>query len=209
MVWLDVITSGAREDMAVNTATGFRPDQENVVYIGAGVTLKGEISVPDLIVVDGTVEGDVTARVVCVGQSGVIRGNIAATEADISGWITDHIEIKQLLIVRSTGRVEGRVMYGEIELEKGAVVTGDLSATDDYRAVAKPVAQGKAVAQERAEAAAPAPAAKSGNSLDRLNDAVRAAKNGAAKPSVYLATESDAPRRNILRAPMSSRRVSA
>ncbi|MGE5388097.1 MAG: polymer-forming cytoskeletal protein, partial [Hyphomicrobiales bacterium] len=58
--------------MAVNTASGFRPDQENVAYIGAGVTIKGEISVPDLIVIDGTIEGNVTARVVCVGQSGVI-----------------------------------------------------------------------------------------------------------------------------------------
>ncbi len=194
--------------MAINTTTGFRPDQENVVYIGAGVTLKGEISVPDLIVVDGTVEGDVTARVVCVGQTGVIRGNIAATEADISGWITDHIEIKQLLIVRSTGRVEGRVMYGEIELEKGAVVTGDLSATDDYRAVAKPVAQGKAAVQERPEA--PAPVAKGGNSLDRLNDAVRAAKNGGAKNGqLYVASENETERRNVLRAPLSSRRASA
>ncbi|PPD44594.1 MAG: hypothetical protein CTY15_06510 [Methylocystis sp.] len=188
--------------MAINTSSGFRPDQENVVYIGAGVTLKGEISVPDLIVVDGTVEGDVTARVVCVGQTGVIRGNIGATEADISGWITDHIEIKQLLIVRSTGRVEGRVMYGEIELEKGAVVTGDLSATDDYRAVAKPAAQGKGAD------AAPAPAPKSGT-LDRLNDAVRAAKNGAAKGPLYLAADSEPGKRNILRAPLSSRRASA
>ncbi|QGM98448.1 bactofilin family protein [Methylocystis parvus] len=188
--------------MAINTTSGFRPDQENVVYIGAGVTLKGEVSVPDLIVVDGTVEGDVTARVVCVGQTGVIRGNIAATEADISGWITDHIEIKQLLIVRSTGRVEGRVMYGEIELEKGAVVTGDLSATDDYRAVAKPTAPGKAAPQERE---APAPVAKAGNSLDRLNDAVRAAKGG----QLYVASETDVQRRNVLRAPLSSRRVSA
>jgi cytoskeletal protein CcmA (bactofilin family) len=195
--------------MAVNTTSGFRPDQENVVYIGAGVTLKGEISVPDLIVVDGTVEGDVTARVVCVGQTGVIRGNIAATEADVSGWITDHMEIKQLLIVRSTGRVEGRVMYGEIELEKGAVVTGDLSATDDYRAVAKPVAPAKNVTPERVEIAAPAHAVKGGNSIDRLNEAVRAAKTGGAKGPVYVATEGESPRRNILRAPLSSRRASA
>lgn len=197
--------------MAVNATTGFRPDQENAVYIGAGVTLKGEISVPDLIVVDGAVEGDVTARVVCVGRTGVIRGNIAATEADISGWITDQIDIEQLLIVRSTGRVEGRVIYGEIELEKGAVVSGDLSAAGDYRTVARPVAQGKpAPAEQRhVEVALPAPAVKSGNSLDRLSEAVRAARSGAAKPSVYLATENESPRRNILLAPMSSRRVSA
>ena len=90
--------------MAINTSQSFRPDQENVAYVGAGVTLKGEISVPDLIVVDGTIEGDITARVVCVGQTGVIRGNISATEADISGSITDHVEIKQLLIVRATGQ---------------------------------------------------------------------------------------------------------
>jgi cytoskeletal protein CcmA (bactofilin family) len=193
--------------MAMNATSGFRPDQENVVYIGAGVTLKGEISVPDLIVVDGTVEGDVTARVVCVGQTGVIRGNIAATEADISGWITDHIEIKQLLIVRATGRVEGRVMYGEIELEKGAVVTGDLSATDDYRAVAKPVAQAKGA--ERAEAPAPALSGKAGNSsVDRLNDAVRAAKNGSGK-QLYLAADADPLKRNVLRSPLSSRRAQA
>lgn len=176
--------------MAGNTTQGFRPDQENVAYIGAGVTLKGEISVPDLIVVDGTIEGDITARVVCVGQSGVIRGNISATEADISGSITDHIEIKQLLIVRATGRVEGRVMYGEIELEKGAVVTGDLSATDDYRAVAKPVVQKGAA--ESAPASAPPVAKSTGSSIDRINEAVRNAKGGGPKGAgLYLAADAD------------------
>lgn len=190
--------------MANNTSVAFRPDQENVAYIGAGVTLKGEISVPDLIVVDGTIEGDITARVVCVGQSGVIRGNISATEADISGSITDHIEIKQLLIVRATGRVEGRVMYGEIELEKGAVVTGDLSATDDYRAVAKPVAT-KGGAPEPV-----APVARSANSsIDRINEAVRNAKGGAAKTAgLYLASDADGLKRGP-RAPLSSRKASA
>lgn len=190
--------------MANNATAAFRPDQENVAYIGAGVTLKGEISVPDLIVVDGTVEGDITARVVCVGQSGVIRGNISATEADISGSITDHVEIKQLLIVRATGRVEGRVMYGEIELEKGAVVTGDLSATDDYRAVAKPVAT-KGGAPEPV-----VPVAKSSNSsIERINEAVRNAKGGAPKTAgLYLASDADVLKRGP-RGPLSSRKASA
>jgi cytoskeletal protein CcmA (bactofilin family) len=197
-------------EMVASTAADFRPDQENVVYIGAGVTMKGEISVPDLIVVDGTVEGDVTARIVCVGQTGVIRGNIAATEADISGWITDHIEIKQLLIVRSTGRVEGRVMYGEIELEKGAVVTGDLSATDDYRVFSKPGTAAKGVAQERIEAALAAPpaASKAPASADQV-EAIRPVRNGAGKGALYVAGEGEQDRRNVLRAPLSIRRASA
>lgn len=195
--------------MAVNTASGFRPDEENVVYIGAGVTLKGEISVPELIVIDGEVEGVVTARVVCVGPTGVIRGNIAATDAEISGLVTNHIEIKQLLVVRATGRVEGRVIYGEIELEKGAVLTGDLAATEDYRAAVKLVPAAKGVAKERAETIiVKSESGVSGVSTDRLNEAVRAAKNGAAKGQLSLATESEKSRRSVLRMPLSSCRFS-
>lgn len=195
--------------MTINTNSGFRPDQENVAYIGAGVTLKGEISVPDLIVIDGTVEGDIAARVVCVGQSGVVRGNISATEADISGWVTDHVEIKQHLIVRATGRVEGRVMYGEIELEKGAVVTGDLSATDDYRAVAK-ASSAKIAAPERS-LEPPAPVARpSGSSIDRLNEAVRFAKGGSVKSAgLYLAADADSMKRGNSRSPLSGRKANA
>jgi cytoskeletal protein CcmA (bactofilin family) len=169
----------------------FRPEQENAVYIGAGAALKGEISVPDTIVVDGEIEGQVTARVVVVGHTGVIRGNIVATEADVSGWISDHIDIKQLLVVRETGRVEGRVTYGEIELEKGAIVTGELSAAEDYRAGAR-----TAPAAKGAEATALLLAA------DVDDEGGRGARNGAAKSSLYLASDAKAERRNLLRAPI-------
>jgi cytoskeletal protein CcmA (bactofilin family) len=173
-----------------NSSADFRPDHENAVYIGAGASLKGEISVPDTIVVDGEIEGQVTARIVVVGHTGVIRGNIVATEADVSGWISDHIDIKQLLVVRATGRVEGRVTYGEIELEKGAVVTGDLSAAEDYRAAARTAPAGKG-------AEAPALLVASASVEES-----RGARNGAAKSPLYIASDAKAERRNILRAPI-------
>ncbi|MBM3577944.1 MAG: polymer-forming cytoskeletal protein [Alphaproteobacteria bacterium] len=173
--------------MAKN-AMDFRPQEENVAYIGAGVTLKGEISASDLIIVDGAIEGDVSARVIQVGQGGVIRGNVSATEADVSGWISDHIEIKQLLVVRASGRVEGKVTYGEIELEKGAVIAGDVTALEDYRA-AKPVPAAKAggARAERVDVAAALPK-PSTSSIDRINEAVRSATGAkGAKGALYLA----------------------
>ncbi|PPD06051.1 MAG: hypothetical protein CTY30_11795 [Methylocystis sp.] len=172
--------------MAKN-AMDFRPEEENVAYIGAGVTLKGEISASDLIIVDGAIEGDVSARVIQVGQGGVIRGKVSATEADVSGWISDHIEIKQLLVVRATGRVEGKITYGEIELEKGAVIAGELTAIDDYRA-AKPAAAAKSAAERLEIAGAP----PKPSSIDRINEAVRGAKGG--KGALYLAAEGEAKR---------------
>lgn len=193
--------------MAANAIAGFRPEQENVVYIGAGVTVKGAFSVPDLLVVDGVVEGDVTARGVVVGRSGVIRGHVVAEEADVSGSISDHVEISELLTVRSTGRVEGRVIYREMELEKGAVVTGDLSATSEERAAARPASAAKVIPQAREERGAPAPVAptvgRTSASLDRLSEAARAARKSAAKT---VASEIVAERRNVLRTPMSSRK---
>lgn len=179
--------------MATNV-TDFRPDEENVAYIGAGVTLKGEISAPDVVVVDGTIEGDVSARVIQVGQGGVVRGNVSATEADVSGWISDHIEVKQLLVVRSTGRVEGKVTYGEIELEKGAVITGDLTAVEDYRAAAKPAPARAAIERaERVETAPPLPKPSS-SSIERINEAVRSAKTGGARSNLYVAAEGEGKR---------------
>jgi cytoskeletal protein CcmA (bactofilin family) len=171
--------------MAKN-AMDFRPEEENVAYIGAGVTLKGEISVPDIIIVDGAIEGDVSARFVQVGQGGAIRGAVRATEADIAGWISDQIEVKQLLAVRATGRVEGKVTYGEIELARGAVVAGDLTALEDYRA-AKPAPAAKAA--DRAERVEIIGALPKPSSIDRINEAVRSAKGG--KGALYLAADGE------------------
>jgi cytoskeletal protein CcmA (bactofilin family) len=201
---LSLICRAGQEGIMANTAASFRPEHENVVYIGAGVTLRGEISAPDLIVVDGDVEGDVTARFVLVGPAGVIRGRVISTEADVSGLVTDNIDIKQLLVVRSTGRVEGRVAYGEIELEKGAVVKGDLSA-ESHRGAVKPAGHTRALLERPAQIESERP----GASVARLNEAVRVARSGSEKASLYLANEGEPAKRNILRAPLSVRRASA
>jgi len=123
--------------MSATSATGFRPHQENAAYVGAGVAVKGDISAPDALVVDGAVEGDVAARVVIVGPSGQVRGKVNAVEAEIAGAVTGDVHITRLLALRATGRIEGRVSYGEIALEKGAVVKGELSSSDEARATPK------------------------------------------------------------------------
>jgi hypothetical protein len=43
------------------------------------------------------------------------------------------IEVKQLLVVHATGRVTGDVRYGELQLEKGAVISGTLASVSDQK----------------------------------------------------------------------------
>ncbi len=92
--------------------------------MGEGVTLKGDISDSPIIVVDGSIEGNVVGYAIWVGPSDTIKGSIVATEAEIHGTISEKIEVKQLLLVHPTGRVAGEVSYSDLVLLKGAVISG-------------------------------------------------------------------------------------
>lgn len=102
--------------------------EKSCAYFGEGVTFKGSISAPEKIVVHGTVEGDVVARDLLVGPSGTIKGNVKVDLADIQGKVLENVEAKVCLSLRKTGRIEGTASYGEIEIEKGGVLSGEVHA---------------------------------------------------------------------------------
>ena len=98
-------------------------------YIGLGAVFKGEISVPELLVVEGIVEGDVKANTLRVGANGAIRGKVFANNADIHGTLSgEDAEIEDFLLLRSTCRIEGHVKCGDVQVERGAAIKGDFWA---------------------------------------------------------------------------------
>jgi cytoskeletal protein CcmA (bactofilin family) len=114
--------------------SGIPTIEPNTLYVGQGVCIKGDVMVPGILVVDGLIEGNVTGRAVWISESGSIKGKVVATEAEIYGTVSETIEVKQLMVVRSTGRVLGDIHYGELQLEKGAVLSGTLSCVSDEQA---------------------------------------------------------------------------
>jgi cytoskeletal protein CcmA (bactofilin family) len=116
------------------TTNELRLAEPNVAYIGTGVTIKGQIHAPDVIVVDGTVEGDVTARSIRVGPTGKIKGNVTSEDADVRGSLSEKVEVKQFLLVRATGRIEGSVSCGDVQVEKGAVLAGGVFSIQSKQA---------------------------------------------------------------------------
>ena len=101
------------------TINGFRLGAPDIAYIGAGVTVKGAIVVPDAIIVDG----------VCV----------IATDVDVSGTLAHKADIKEFLLVRSSGRVEGHVNCGDVQVERGAVLAGGIFSVYSAAADVRPV----------------------------------------------------------------------
>ncbi len=101
-------------------------NQSGCLFVGEGVILKGNFSVPDITSAYGVVEGDLSTKQVIVEASGLIRGKVIAESVDIRGEVAEQLTASRSLIIRSSGKVGGSVHYAEIEIEKGGSLHGDL-----------------------------------------------------------------------------------
>jgi cytoskeletal protein CcmA (bactofilin family) len=90
------------------------------ITIGQGVTFKGSLNVPSKAVINGTVDGDLTADELEIGPTGKITGLITARKIDVVITCKDH------LMIRSTGKVSGAIEYSEIEIERGGQFRGEM-----------------------------------------------------------------------------------
>ena len=101
--------------------------KENSIYIGEGVVFSGSIKAPNQAIISGKFDGELEARDVLIGASGVVTGTTTAQFVDVKGELHQTVTSRELLIVRNTGRVSGAVTYGEIEIERGGQIKGDMT----------------------------------------------------------------------------------
>jgi cytoskeletal protein CcmA (bactofilin family) len=100
--------------------------------VGRGIFLTGEIRACDRLVVEGRVEAVLAdSRSIEIAESGLFKGNVSIDSAEISGRFEGEITVKQRLTVHSTGRVIGTIRYGEIEIERGGILSGTVELLGD------------------------------------------------------------------------------
>jgi cytoskeletal protein CcmA (bactofilin family) len=118
-----------------------QPESFESVVIGDGVVVKGTFTVPAKAVINGVIEGDLTAEEVLVGPTGKITGRVSAKVLDVRGELHNTIISEKSLIVRSTGKIAGKIQYVEIEIEKGGEIEGSLNQSGPGAPVALPLTQ--------------------------------------------------------------------
>jgi hypothetical protein len=69
------------------------------ITIGQGVTFKGSLNVPSKAVINGTVDGDLTADELEIGPTGKITGLITARKIDVQGELHQVITCKDHLMI--------------------------------------------------------------------------------------------------------------
>ncbi len=97
------------------------------LVIGREIVLNGEINSCDLLIVEGRVEATMKeCREIKITETGTFKGQVQFERADISGVFDGDLTAREHLVVRSTGRVTGKVRFGELEIERGGQVIGSI-----------------------------------------------------------------------------------
>lgn len=110
--------------------------EQRRLIVGRDISLNGEIGSCDVLVVEGTVEAKLRdGRSIEIAETGLFKGSVEIDEADIGGRFEGDITVRGRLVVRSTGRINGAVKYGQLSVESGGLLNGSIG---QYKADAKP-----------------------------------------------------------------------
>jgi cytoskeletal protein CcmA (bactofilin family) len=92
-------------------------------FLGAEVTITGNIGGQGNLHIDGRVDGDVNCASLIVGNSGQVNGNITADDAKVAGTVTGTVAAK-VLTIEASARITGDLSYDSVSVETGAQVDG-------------------------------------------------------------------------------------
>lgn len=142
------------------------------LVVGPGVHVKGqEIADCDTLMVDGTLEVSMQARMLRIAERGAFKGEVTVDVAEIRGRFEGTLTARQKLVVFSSGRVSGRVSYGSLVIEEGAELTGE-------------------VERKAAETASPAPARLPSAGMSPDRNEVRSRTDQGPQEAPHLPTKS-------------------
>src|SRR5271169_1112546 len=99
------------------------------LIVGREITLSGEITSCDKVIVEGSVEANLTnCRDIDIAESGLFKGSASIEDAEIHGRFEGNLVVRKRLLIKASGRVSGTIRYGQIEIECGGQISGDIQA---------------------------------------------------------------------------------
>lgn len=98
--------------------------------LSSDLTVKGNITTQGDVQIEGTVEGDIRAHQLTVGDSATIRGEIVADEIIVNGRVVGRVRGLKVRL-SATARVEGDIVHKTIAIESGAHFEGSVQRQED------------------------------------------------------------------------------
>ncbi len=95
--------------------------------IGQGITIEGEVSSDEEVVVAGTVRGKLTVDgAVTVEPGGVVEADVGAASVSVGGTLTGNVVATDRVDLLTGGRLVGDVKAARVTIADGAVFKGNV-----------------------------------------------------------------------------------
>ena len=113
-------------------STGTPPPSPAPSIISSDMRVVGDVSSQGEIQIDGTVEGDIRAKSVLIGENADIKGEVMADQVRIHGRINGLIKSRDVHLAR-TAHVVGDILHESMSIENGAFLDGHCKRMTDPR----------------------------------------------------------------------------
>ena len=117
---------GIKSKLGTNTVD----NSESSLMIGEGVIITGTIKANSKVTIQGTVDGDIECNSITISKSGNVKGKIKTDTITVEGKAEGEINAEDVLNIKSQGHVSGKVFYGEIQIEEGGKISGEINHRD-------------------------------------------------------------------------------
>lgn len=112
--------------------------------IGSNSVVKGEIETKGTLRIDGTVEGNVSADWVVIGEHASVKGDVIARGIVVGGKIEGNLRASEIMEIKSKGRICGEIFTAKLTVAEGAFFEGRSSMQKEESNVVELSAKEKA-----------------------------------------------------------------
>ena len=120
-------TKPSTDSPAPSTAPKTKPPAS---VLSPDLTITGNVKTTGDIQIEGTIEGDIRAHLLTVGEGATVKGECMADDVVVNGRIVGRVRGLKVRLT-STARVEGDIIHKTIAIESGAHFEGSVQRQED------------------------------------------------------------------------------
>ncbi len=120
-------TSKSTSDYTPSSSPKSKPPAS---VLSSDLTVVGNLKTAGDIQIEGTVEGDIRAHLLTIGEGATVRGECMADDVVVNGRVIGKVRGLKVRLT-STARVEGDIIHKTIAIESGAHFEGSVQRQED------------------------------------------------------------------------------
>jgi cytoskeletal protein CcmA (bactofilin family) len=107
-------------------------DYYGQLIVGEGVTMEGDIYAPESAQIAGQMTGKLSTKAITLEASAFFDGEAVADSIHVYGKMKGNVHAREFLSVQSGGKVNGEIKHGELEVQRGGSISGNLQSLNNF-----------------------------------------------------------------------------